>query len=155
MIDLAQQHLAFGGERCVTVARSMDFGLGVVARLADHRLLQRAVDRDVEQGNEIAERVLHQIVGRARLQRGHRDAGILRRGDEHHRRRIRNFQDPRQRLQPVEAGHVLVQRDDIDAAFLQALKAGFAIGCMDDVEACSRQATIDQPGQRLVVVDIQ
>ena len=128
MVDLAQQHLAFGGERGVAVARGVHLGLGVVAGFADHRLLQRAFDGDVEQGDEIAERILHQIVGGARLQRGHRDAGVLRRGDEHHRRRIGDFQNPRQRLQPVEAGHVLVKCDDVDAALLQARQSGFAIG---------------------------
>ena len=155
MVDLAQQHLAFGGKCCVAVARGVHLGLGIVAGFADHRLLQRAFDGDVEQGDEIAERVLHQIVGGARLQRGHRDPGVLRGGDEHHRRRARDFQDPRQRFQPVEAGHVLVKRDDVDAAFLQARKSGFAIGCMDDAKAEPRQATRDQPGERLVIVDIQ
>ena len=37
VVDLAQQHLALGGERGITVARGVDFGLGLVARL-----LQRA-----------------------------------------------------------------------------------------------------------------
>ena len=35
VVDLAQQHLALGGERGVAVARGVDFGLGVVAGLAE------------------------------------------------------------------------------------------------------------------------
>ena len=68
-------------------------------------------------------RILDQIVGRARLQRGHRDAGILRGRDEHHRRRVRDRHDLLQRLQPVEARHVLVERDHVDAALAAAAPA--------------------------------
>ena len=122
VIDLAQQHLALGGERGVAVARGMDLGLGVVAGLLHLRLAQRAVDGDLQQRNEIALHVLDQIVGGTRLQRGDGDAGILRRGDEHHRRRVRDRQDPLQRLQAVEPGHVLIERDDVDAALLQPVE---------------------------------
>ena len=73
VVDLAQQHLAFGGKRRVAVARGMNLGLGLVARLLHRRLPQRAVDGDLEQGNEIALHVLDQIVGGAGLQRGDRD----------------------------------------------------------------------------------
>ena len=86
------------------------------------RLPQRAVDGDLEQGNEIALDVLDQIVGGAGLQRGDGDAGVLRGGDEHHRRRIRDRQDPLQRFEAVEAGHVLIERDDVDAALLQTFE---------------------------------
>ena len=120
VVDLAQQHLAFGGERRVAVARGVDLGLGLVAGLLNRRLPQRAVDGDLEQRNEIALHVLDQIVGRAGLQRGDGDRRILRRRDEHHRRRVRDRQDPLQRLQAVEAGHVLVERDDVDAALRAA-----------------------------------
>ena len=123
MVDLAQQHLALGGERRIAVARGMDLGLGVVAGLLDARLPQRAVDGDLEQRDEIALHVLDQIVGGAGLQRGDGDRGILRRRDEHHRRRIRDRQDPLQRFEAVEAGHVLVERDDVDAALLQPRRA--------------------------------
>ena len=54
MVDLAQQHLALGGQRRIAVARGVDLGLGVVAGLLDPRLAQRAVDRDLEQRDEIA-----------------------------------------------------------------------------------------------------
>ena len=82
----------------------------------------RAVDGDMEQGDEIALEILDQIIDGAGLQRGDGDRGILRRGDEHHRRRIRDRQDPLQRLEAVEAGHVLIERDDVDAALLQAFQ---------------------------------
>ena len=49
MIDLAQQHLALGGERGIAVARGVNLGFGVVAGLADQRLLDRAVDGDMQQ----------------------------------------------------------------------------------------------------------
>ena len=63
--------------------------------------------------------ILDQIIGGAGLQGGDGDAGILRRRDEHHRRRIRDRQDPLQGFEAVEAGHVLIERDDVDAALLQ------------------------------------
>ena len=74
MIDLAQQHLAFGGKRRIAVARGMHLGLGVVAGLLDARLPQRAVDGDLQQRDEIALHVLDQIIGGAGLQRGDGDA---------------------------------------------------------------------------------
>ena len=123
VVDLAQQHLALGGKRGIAVARGVDLGLGVVAGLLNARLPQRAVDGDLQQRNEIALQILDQIVGGAGLQRGDRDAGILRRGDEHHRRRIRDRQDPLQRFEAVEPGHVLVERDDVDAALPAAGRA--------------------------------
>ena len=54
VVDLAQQQLALGGKRRVTVARGMDLGFGLVARLLQRRLPQRAVDGDLQQRNEIA-----------------------------------------------------------------------------------------------------
>jgi hypothetical protein len=54
VVDLAQQHLALGGERGKTVAGGMNLGLGVVARLLNAGLPQRAVDRYLQQRNEIA-----------------------------------------------------------------------------------------------------
>ena len=73
VVDLAQQHLALGGERGIAVARGMDLGLGVVAGLSDLRLPQRAVDRDLQQRDELALHVLDQIVGGAGLQCGDGD----------------------------------------------------------------------------------
>ncbi len=74
VVDLAQQHLALGGERGVAVARGVDLGLGAVAGFLNARLPQRAVDGDVQQGDEIAERVFHQVIGGAGLQGGDGDA---------------------------------------------------------------------------------
>ena len=54
VVDLAQQHLALGGERGIAVARGMDLGLGVVAGFLNPRLPQRAVDGNLQQGDEIA-----------------------------------------------------------------------------------------------------
>ena len=133
----------------------MHLGLGVVAGLPDRRPPQRAVDRDLQQRDEFAVHALDQIVGGAGLQRGDGNAGILRGRDEHHRRRVRDRHDPLQRFQPVEARHVLIERDGIDAALLQAIQAVGAVGGMNDLEAEPRQAAIDQPGQPGVVVDVQ
>ena len=74
MVHLAQQHFALGGERGVTVARGMNFGLGLVARPLKLGLAQRAVHRNLQQRNEIALRILDQIIGRPGLQRGNGDA---------------------------------------------------------------------------------
>ena len=109
----------------------------------------------MEQGDEIALDVLDQIIDGAGLQRGDGDRGILRRRDEHHRRRVRDRQDPLQRLEAVEAGHVLIERDNVDAALLQPLQPLCAAGRMHHLEAEPRQAAVDQPGQRRVVVDVQ
>ena len=155
MIDLAQQHLALGGQRRIAVARGMHLGLGVVARLLDARLAQRAVDRDLQQRDEIALQVLHQVIGSTGLQGGDGNRGILRRRDKHHRRRIRDRQDPLQGFEAVEAGHVLVERDDVDTALLQPVEPVLAAARHDHVEAKPLQAALDQPGQRAVVVDIQ
>ena len=155
VVDLAQQHLALGGERGVAVARGVDLGLGVVAGLLNPRLPQRAVDRDLQQRDEIALYVLDQIIGGAGLQRGDGDRGILRGGDEHHRRRARDRHDPFQRLQPVEAGHELIERDDVDAALLQAGQPLGAARGMHHLEAEPRQAAVDQPGEPRIIVDIE
>ena len=155
VVDFAQQHLAFGGQRRVAVARGVDLGLGLVAGLLNFRLPQRAGDGDLKQRNEIALHILDQIIGRACLQRGDGNRRILRGGDEHHRRRAGDRQYLLQRLQSVEAGHVLVERDGVDAALRQPVEALLAIGGMHDLEAEPRQAAVDQPGQRRVVVDIQ
>ena len=136
VVDLAQQHLALGGERGEAVARGMDFRDRLVARLADPRLLDRLVDRDVQQRHEVAHGVLHQIVGGAGFQRGDRDRGILRGGDEHHRRRVRDELDLLERLQPVEARHVLIERHHVDAALPQPGQSCFAIDGMDHENPC-------------------
>jgi hypothetical protein len=123
----------------------------------------RALGRDVKQGDEVALDVLDEIIGRARLQRRHRDAGILRRRDEHHRRRARDRHDLLQRLQSVEAGHVLVERHDIYAAVNAVLRTraadeleAFLAACgVNDLVAAPRQAAIDQARQRPVVVNVE
>jgi hypothetical protein len=155
VVDLAQQHLALGGERGIAVARGVDLGLGVVAGLPDLRLPQRAVDGDLEQRDEIAVDVLDHIVGGARLQRGDGDRRVLRGGDKYHRRRVRDPQYPLKGFEAVEAGHVLIECDDVDAALLEPLEPVVAGRRMDDREAEPRQTALHQPGQRRVVVDIQ
>ena len=155
MVDFAQQHLALGGERRVAVARGVDLGFGLVAGPLHFGLPQRAVDGDLKQRNEIAPDVLDQIVGGAGLQRGDGDRRILRGRDEHHRRRVRDRHDLLQRLQAVEAGHVLIERDDVDAALREPRQPLLAVRRVNDLEAGPRQAAIDQPGEAGVVVDIQ
>ena len=49
----------------------------------------------------------------------------------------------------------MIERHDVDAALLQALKPLGAIGGMHHLEAEPRQAAVDQPGQAFVVVDVQ
>ena len=74
VVDLAQQHLALGGERGIAVARRMDLCLSVIPGFSNLRLPQRAVERDLQQGDEIAERIFHQIIGSAGLQGRNRNA---------------------------------------------------------------------------------
>jgi len=74
--ELAADHRV-GGQRRVAVARGMNLGLGLVARLLNFRLPQRAGDGDLKQRNELALRVLDQIIGRACLQRGDGNRRVL------------------------------------------------------------------------------
>ena len=60
-----------------------------------------------------------------------------------------------ERLQPIEARHVLIERNDIDAALGEAIQSGLAVGRIFNVEAEPRQPAADQPGKRLVIVDIK
>ncbi len=156
MVDLAQQQLALGGERGIAVARGMDLGLGVIAGFSNLRLAQCAVERDVQQRDEIAERIFHQIIGSAGLQGRDGNARILRGRDEHHRRCLRDRRhDLLEGFEAIEAVHVLIERDDVDAALFQAIEPLGTARCTNDVEAEPGQAAVDQPGKRLVIVDIQ
>jgi len=65
--------------------------------------------------------VLHQIIGGAGLQGGDGDARILRGADEHHGRRVRDGHDPLEGFQAVEPRHVLIERDDVDAALCKTV----------------------------------
>ena len=49
----------------------------------------------------------------------------------------------------------MVERYDVDAALLEAIEPLGTARRMNDPEAEPRQAAIDQPGKRLVIVDIQ
>ena len=122
-------------------------------------LAQRAFGRDMQQRDEVALDVLDEIVGGTGFECGDGDAGILRGGDEHHRRRIRDLEDLLQRLQPVEAGHVLVERHDVDAAIrsgtADARQTFLAARGVNDLVAAPRQATIDQARERGVVIDVE
>ncbi len=59
------------------------------------------------------------------------------------------------RLQAVEARHVLIEGNDIDAALLQPLQSSLAARGMNDMEALPREAAFDQPRQRIIVVNVQ
>ena len=155
VIDLAQQHFALGGERGVAVPRRAHLRFGGFLGLAHARAVQRAGNGHRKQGDEIALGVLDQVVGGAGLQRGHGDAAVERGGDEHHRRRVLDRADPRQRLQPVEARHVLVERDHVDAALANAGEPGLAIGCMLDDKTLPLQPALHQPRESGIVVDIE
>ena len=123
VVDFAQQHFAFGGERRIAVARGMNLGFGLVAGPLKLGLPQRAVDGDLEQRNEFAPDVLDQIVGGAGLQRRDGDRRILGGRDEHHGRGAGYRQDPFQRFEAVETRHVLVERNHVDAALSPAAPA--------------------------------
>jgi hypothetical protein len=156
VIDLAQEQFSLGRERGKAVARGMHLRLGLVAGLLQTRLLECTVGGDLQERDEIVLDILDQIVGRSGFQRRDRNAGILRGRDEHHRRSIGNGQNALQRLEPVEARHVLIQCDDVDAALHDPLQALGAALCVQHLEAAEpRQAAFDQTGQRLVVVDIE
>ena len=109
----------------------------------------------MQQRNEIALNVFDKIIGRAGLQRGYRDLEILRCRDEYHGRRVGDRPDLLQRFEPIEARHVLIERDRINAALFETLEALGAARRMLDFEAEFRQAAADQPGQCRVVIDIQ
>ncbi len=77
VVDLAQQHLALGGERGIAVARDPDFLFGGKLGAQDARAFQRTGDGDMQQGDEIAVSVFDKIVGGAGLQGGDGNAGVL------------------------------------------------------------------------------
>ena len=56
---------------------------------------------------------------------------------------------------PSKSGHVLIERDDVDAALLEKIEALRAARGVNDPEADPRQAAVDQPGKRRVIVDIK
>ena len=80
---------------------------------------------------------------------------ILRGGHEHHWRGIRNRQDLLERFQPVEPWHVLIERDNVDAALRDTIQSLCAARGVHDLEAVPRQAAIDKAGERSIVVDIE
>ena len=49
----------------------------------------------------------------------------------------------------------MIERDDVDAALRDAIEPIGAARGMNDLEAEPRQPALDQPGHRLVIVDIQ
>jgi hypothetical protein len=155
MVDLAQQHLAFGGQCRVAITRRAHLGFGGVLGLANARAVQRPGDRHRKQRDELALGVLDEVIGGAGLQRGDGDAAVERGRDEHHRRGVLDRADARQRLQPVQARHVLVERDHVDAALADARDPGLAVGGMLDVETLPLQPALHQPRERGIVVDIE
>jgi hypothetical protein len=125
------------------------------ARALQLRLAQRAGDGDVQQRDEIALRVLDEIIGGTGLERRDGDLGVQRGGNEHHRRGFRDRPDLLQRVQPIETRHVLIERDGVDAALLQPFQTLRAARRALDLETEPRQAAIDQPRQRFVIVDVE
>ena len=60
-----------------------------------------------------------------------------------------------QGFQTIEPGHVLIECDDVDAALREAVESFAAARRANDLEAEPRQAALNQPGECLVIVDIQ
>src|SRR3569623_599644 len=156
MIDFSQQHLAFGGKGCITVRRGMNLRLSVVACLAYLRGFKCAGHRSMKQGNEIALGVLNDIIDGTSFQRHDGDLAVFGGGNENNRRRRhRQLVDLLERRKAVEAWHMLIERDHVDAALFQTRDSAWAVGCMIDFNAMARKANSDQTGEARVVVDIE
>ena len=69
--------------------------------------------------------------------------------------RIGERPDPGQGLQPVLAGHVMVQGDDIDAALLDSLQPALALDRGLHDEAAPLQSLLDETREPGIVVDIE
>ena len=87
----------------------------------------RLLDRGGQQGEELALHVLDHIVGCAGLQGRHRDPALFRGRDVDHGRRIGQRLDGRERLKPVLARHVVIERDRIDSARREARQPARAV----------------------------
>ena len=78
------------------------------------------------------------------------------RRDEDDRRRVGHVADRASVCKTVEAGHVVVERDDVDVAFAcSARDAACRVASGHDTNALARQPALDQTAQAGVVVDVE
>ena len=155
VVHLAQQQRALGGQRLEPVAGGADLLLGRLVGLADAHVLDRAVERRAQKLDEVALDFLDDIVGRARLQGGDGNAAFLGAGDVDHRRGIGEGADGGQRLQPVLAGHEMVQRHGLDVALLQQGETLRPAGRQRHVVAHAGELAPHQAPEAGIVVDIE
>lgn len=148
VVHLAQQHLG-------PVAGGAGLFLGPLLGAAQPMGLDRLLHGLGQQLAERAVDVLPDIVDRACLQRRHGDPAVLRPGDVDDRRGIGQGQDLRQQVEPGLARHVVVQRDDVDAALQDAGDAGRAIVCMLEGEPARLQRALHEAREARVVVDVE
>ena len=139
VVDLLQQDRALLGQRLEAVARQTHFGFrGLLCPAHPHRL-DRALERRLQQRNELALRILDHVVERTRLEGGHDQFAVLGAGDEDDRWVVRNRMNARKRAEPVETRHVLVERDDVEFLCGERLQTALAIGRADDANSFALQ----------------
>jgi hypothetical protein len=125
------------------------------SRAFQHRSGADLFERGGEQVEEILADRLHDVIGGTGLQRGDRDAAFLGTGDVHDRRMIGQAAERFERLQAVHAGHVVIDRDQVEAlggGLDHTLRTGLGDG---HAVAAAFERTRRQPPDTGVVVDVE
>ncbi len=117
--------------------------------------VERAGEGAGQQVEEVLADRLDDIVERAGLQRGDSDAALLGAGDIDDRRDDRQRAQRFERRQPVEARHVMIDRDQVEARRGGERDPVGPAGRDADVVAATAERSRDQPAQAGVVVDVQ
>jgi hypothetical protein len=135
VVHLLQQDRALLGERLEAVAGATHLGFRLLLCPAQAHCLYCGLERGLQQRNEFALRILDHIVECARLERRHHQFAVLGAGDEDDRRVVGNGVNARQRGETVEAGHILVERDDVEFLRGERPQTALAVGCGHDADS--------------------
>ena len=155
MVHLPHQERALGRKGLEAVPRLAHLRLGGLLGAAQPDRMNSLLDRGGQKRKELLTDRLHDIIGGAGLEGGNGDAALLRPGHIDDGRGVGQRSDARQRLEPVLARHVVIERHDIDAALLDPTEAAVAILRDLDRIAAPLQPLLDEAGQTRVVIDIQ
>jgi hypothetical protein len=148
VVHLAEQRLEPG-------VAGAEIGFGGGFFVFEERTGAHLFERGGEKVEEILADGLHDVIGGASLQCGDGDATFLGTGDVHHRRRIGQAAQSFERFEAVHAGHVMIDRDQVEA-FGGRLHDPFGtrFGQRHPVPATLERAR-GQPPDAGVVVDVE
>ena len=155
VVHLAHQHLPLGRQRFEPVAGFDDGAVGLLLVAAQHHAGHRRAHRGFEELDELAADVLDHVIRSARLERRDRDAALARAGDEDDRGCIGQGLDGVENVEPVAAGHVMVERHGVEAALRETREAGVAVAGGLDGMAEPAELALHEAAQRRIVVDVE